>query len=57
MTDAGERLIKAAREAKDTVRYPYRHHGPAVYGSKLADYLITEANMREDGLLTEDDET
>ena len=29
-------------------RYPYRHHGPAVHGSKLADYLISEANLRED---------
>ena len=29
-------------------RYPYRHHGPAVHGSKLADYLISEANMRYD---------
>lgn len=29
-------------------RYPYTHHGPAVYGSKLADYLISEANMRDD---------
>ncbi|MCA9368547.1 hypothetical protein KC887_09960 [Candidatus Kaiserbacteria bacterium] len=31
-----------------TDRYPYRHHGPAVHGSKLADYLISEANMTED---------
>ena len=31
-----------------TDRYPYRHHGPAVHGSKLADYLISEANMIED---------
>jgi hypothetical protein len=29
-------------------RYPYTHHGPAVYGSKLADYLISEAHLRED---------
>lgn len=28
--------------------YPYRHHGPAVHGSKLADYLVTEASLRED---------
>lgn len=28
--------------------YPYRHDGPAVHGSKLADYLITEATLRED---------
>lgn len=32
-------------------RYPYRHHGPAVYGSKVADYLISEANMIKAGLL------
>ena len=31
-----------------TDRYPYRHHGPSVHGSKLADYLISEANMIED---------
>ena len=31
-----------------TDRYPYRHHGPAVHGSKLTDYLISEANMIED---------
>lgn len=29
-------------------RYPYSHDGPAVYGSKLADYLISEANMEDD---------
>lgn len=29
-------------------RYPYTHHGPAVHGSKLADYLISEAFLRED---------
>lgn len=32
-------------------RYPYRHHGPAVHGSKLADFLVSEANMIEDGIL------
>ena len=31
-----------------TDRYPYRHHGLAVHGSKLADYLISEANMIDD---------
>lgn len=36
-------------------RYPYRHHGPAVHGSKLADFLVSEAHMREDGLLPPDD--
>lgn len=34
-------------------RFPYTHHGPATYGSKLEDFLITEANMIEDGLLSE----
>lgn len=28
--------------------YPYTHHGPAVHGSKLADYLISEARLRID---------
>ena len=34
-------------------RYPYRHHGPAVHGSKLADYLVSEIALLEDGLLDE----
>jgi hypothetical protein len=42
----------AAGTAQD--RYPYRHHGPAIHGSKLVDFLISEHNMREDGLLPED---
>ena len=29
-------------------RYPYSHHGPAVHGSKLADYLLSEHSLRED---------
>ena len=29
-------------------RYPYTHHGPAVHGSKLLDYLISEYSRRED---------
>lgn len=29
-------------------RYPYRHHGPAVHGSKLHDYLISEHSFLED---------
>ena len=29
-------------------RYPYTHHGPIVHGSKLLDYLISEAALRED---------
>ncbi len=48
MSDAGKRLIHAAREAKQLMRYPYTHHGPTVYGSKLADYLISEHSLRED---------
>ena len=48
MPKAGQRLIKAAKEAQEPVRYPYTHHGPAVYGSKLADYLISEAHLQED---------
>ncbi len=34
-------------------RYPYRHHGPAVHGSKLADFLVSEANMIDDGLIAD----
>ena len=40
--------LNAADHERDTLRYPYRHHGPAVFGSKLADYLISEASLRED---------
>ncbi len=29
-------------------RYPYRHHGPSVHGSKLTDYLISENSLRDD---------
>lgn len=29
-------------------RYPYRHHGPAVHGSKLLDYLISEHSLLQD---------
>lgn len=29
-------------------RHPYRHHGPAIHGSKLADFLISEASLQED---------
>lgn len=29
-------------------RYPYTHHGPSVYGSKLVDYLVSEIALRED---------
>ena len=28
--------------------YPYTHAGPAIHGSKLMDYLLTEARMIED---------
>lgn len=33
-----------------TERYPYRHHGSSVHGSKLEDFLISELNMIEDGV-------
>ena len=36
---------------QDDERYPYRHHGPSVYGSKLADYLVSEQSMEEDDLI------
>lgn len=32
-------------------RYPYRHTGPAVFGCKMTDYLISEANMIKDGFI------
>lgn len=41
-------------------RYPYSHDGPAVYGSKLADYLISEANMNAEldrGICHDHDQT
>lgn len=28
--------------------YPYTHHGPAVHGSKIADYLVSEIALRQD---------
>lgn len=28
--------------------YPYTHNGPTVYGSKLADYLVSELAFQED---------
>jgi hypothetical protein len=31
-----------------SLRYPYTHHGPAVFGSKLADYLFSEAHLCDD---------
>lgn len=31
--------------------YPYTNHGPAIHGSKLEDFLITQANMIEAGIL------
>lgn len=39
---------KEAPECECRARYPYTHHGPAIYGSKLDDYLISEASLRED---------
>ncbi|WP_299663907.1 hypothetical protein [uncultured Ruegeria sp.] len=35
-------------------RYPYTHHGPAVHGDKLTDFYVSEANMKEDGLIPDD---
>lgn len=29
-------------------RYPYTHHGPSVYGSKMMDYMISEHSLIED---------
>lgn len=58
MSKVGKRLIGAAEEAAEIVRYPYTHHGPTVYGSKLADFFVSEANLREDRPdLFEDDTT
>ena len=36
-------------------RYPYRHEGPAVHGSKLTDFLVSLLHMVEDGLVPEDE--
>ena len=44
----GGKLMADLEDTHDQGRYPYTHHGPTVYGSKLADYLISEANLRED---------
>ena len=38
-------------------RYPYRHHGPAVHGSKTLDYLVSEISLREDRPEMFDEET
>ena len=40
-----------ARECITCTPYPYTHHGPPVHGSKLQDYLISEASMIENGIL------
>lgn len=32
-------------------RYPYTHHGPAVFGSKMEDFLISEANLELDDIV------
>ncbi len=40
--------IDAVDKETDPLRYPYRHEGPPVFGSKLADYLISEMHLRED---------
>ncbi len=38
--------------------YPYRHNGPTVYGSQLADYFVSMAHARQDNpeKFTDDDE-
>lgn len=38
---------KKAPECKCRALYPYTHHGPAIHGDKLTDYLVSEANLRE----------
>lgn len=40
-----------ARQCITCNPYPYTHLGPAVHGSKLEDYLISEASMFEAGIL------
>lgn len=42
---------KPAPECRCKARFPYTHHGPTVYGSKLADFLVSEASMIEGGIL------
>jgi len=37
-----------ARRCPTCNPYPYTHHGLAVHGSKLEDYLISEASLREE---------
>lgn len=32
-------------EEEQPADLPYTHHGPTVYGSKLADYMVSEAMM------------
>jgi len=39
---------KPAPECHCRARYPYTHQGPSVHDSKLDDYLISEASLRED---------
>jgi len=40
-----------ARQCITCNPYPYTHLGPPVHGSKLEDYLISEASMIEAGIL------
>jgi len=44
-------FVGCQKEAPECVcrsRYPYTHHGPAIHGSKLADYMLSEHSLRED---------
>lgn len=44
-------FVDCGKEVPECVcrqRYPYTHRGPAIYGTKLVDYLISEASLRED---------
>lgn len=46
--DGGRVMGKERPKATGNARYPYTHHGPAVHGSKMADYLVSELSLRED---------
>ena len=49
MTECIHLTDQMRRECLTCNPYPYTHAGPAIHGSKLNDYLITEARMLEDG--------
>jgi len=46
--EVGDGWCSICAEAANERRYPYSHHGPAVHGSKIADYLLSELSLRED---------